>query len=120
MRRFFLALPFVFLLAGCNVMLPAGNAPEGKITDNSAGMQSVTAEEFENHAATSLSAYMLSGNILTSLNCTDEASVRVLEKISSVTGTVFNKKSPCRLRRRSSSFVLLSESNEILWQYPSK
>ena len=119
MKHQLLLLP-VLLLAGCNVLLPGGNAPEGRITDNTQNHAAATKEEFENHAATSLCAHILMGEPIAAVCCTDEQTERILAKITAVTGTASDKNASLRLTKRNNAVVLLSEEGKILWQYPAK
>lgn len=120
MRLTLLFLSALFI-AGCNVMLPSGKAPEGRITDNSANTgAALTSDEFENHAATSLCGYILTNGTLVSLHCTDAAAQRVLARITPVTGVYADKHSSRKLSRKNGCFVLLSEDGKILWQYPQQ
>ena len=118
-KRFVLAIFVAITLCGCNVFLPSGTAPEGRISDNTYGEKPLSAEELENHAATSLTAYILMDNSVSTLCCTDSASKRLFVKVSSVTGSAQEQSSRFRLSFANNTFVL-TENGKLLWQYPQR
>ena len=109
----------VFMLCGCMSFLPAGVAPEGKITDNT-GNAATTQEELENAAATSLCAYIMLNNPTRTINAADAPSSRVLQNVSGVTGVQQRKNAIYRLEMSNGTFKLFSGKNLLHWQYPEK
>lgn len=108
------------ICSGCAWFLPPGEAPEGKITDNSQDNK-LSSEELMHHAATSLCGFLLTTPEITSINCADMISERVLRETSSVTGTVLNRASrytlSCRNDGKKVYFTIIC-SGKTLWSYP--
>ena len=119
MKRVFLLVPVLFF-GGCLAILPDGKAPEGKITDNNPVQTAATQEELENLAATSLCAYIMMHDVVSSVNAADLPSTRVLTGISGITGVQNNKYALYRLEFKNGVFRLVSGKNILLWQYPEK
>ena len=58
MKKLLFILPLMTLFCGCNIFLPAGEAPEGAITDN-APERELSHGELVNNAVTSLTVFLL-------------------------------------------------------------
>ena len=124
MKKFYMQIIFAIILgaicSGCAWFLPSGEAPEGKITDNSQDNK-LGAEELMHHAVTSLCGFLFTTPEITSINCADMISERVLRETSSVTGTVLNRASRYTLSCRNDGkkvYFTITCSGKILWSYP--
>ncbi len=119
MSRVFFAAVMLVMCSGCMLFLPDGKAPEGKITDNSP-QEKLSSAELENHAATSLCAFILTSEGIHDICSADEPSERVLKNVSAVTGVRILKYSALRLAKAKERFTLSAGKNQIIWQYPEQ
>lgn len=112
---FFFAVPLMF--CGCLSILPEGDAPKGRITDN-ARRKTATQEELENACATALAAHILLNSGVSAIEAADSPSARVIQSVSGVTGTQCIKGAFFRLEFKDGVFKLVSGKNLQHWQYP--
>lgn len=115
---FFFAVPLMF--CGCLSILPEGDAPKGRITDN-ARRKTATQEELENACATALAAHiLLNADTIKAIDAADAPSERVMQSVSGVTGTQCIKGAFYRLEFKDGVFKLVSGKTLLHWQYPEK
>lgn len=121
MKKSLLAASAAFFLGGCLTFLPSGKAPEGKITDNNTIQQgSLSQDELEAQAATSLCAYMMLNSPAMEINAVDQPSARVLKSVAGVIGIQNRTSAVLRLEMKDGVFRLVSGKDTLLWQYPEK
>ena len=119
MKKLLFILPLMTLFCGCNIFLPAGEAPEGAITDN-APERELSHGELVNNAVTSLTVFLLTHTEISSVRASDPAAEKVLKEASSVTGTRSANSSVYHLAWRGGAFLLTGHNGLPLWRYPEK
>ena len=97
MKKLFLTIPVLLVLCGCQLFLPAGEPPAGRITDNTPDT-AITGAELKNNAVTLLTAFLLTHPEIRTVNATCVTAEAVLkEELAKDEPSVIISRRPCAL-----------------------
>ena len=117
MKKLFLTIPVLLVLCGCQLFLPAGEPPAGRITDNTPDT-AITGAELKNNAVTLLTAFLLTHPEIRTVNATCVTAEAVLKEASSVSGAAVQKRAVYTLKYDNMVYELYDKDKRLLWQYP--
>ena len=109
--------PVLLVLCGCQLFLPAGEPPAGRITDNTPDT-AITGEELKNNAVTLLTAFLLTHPEIRSVSAACVTAEAVLKEASSVSGAAVQKRAVYTLKYDNMVYKLYDKDKRLLWQYP--
>jgi hypothetical protein len=118
MNKLCLAIPVLLVLCGCHIFLPAGDPPEGRITDNTLH-NAVTPHELRNQAVTALTAFLLTHPQVSSISVSDKEAQSVLKEASSVAGVAAEESAAYKLEYKDGIYKLYNKDKSEIWQYPA-
>ncbi len=118
-KKFCSAVPLLLILCGCQIFLPAGDPPAGKITDNTQ-QGAVSQQELKNNAVTALTAFLLTHPEIRCVGVSGAEAKDVLKEASSVAGVAAVKSALYNLEYKNGIYKLYNKDKSEIWQYPAK